>query len=170
MKIEAAVAALKSMPDALEKRLAGLSEAQLRYKPGPDSFSALENVCHLRDIEVEGYACRLRLMLETENPVLPDLDGSTLAKARRYNEQLLAPALETFVIARRGNLQRLAAATPADLARRGRFENVGDVTLERLLELWVEHDQEHIRELDELLRTLCEPARTPKPSLSLARG
>ena len=158
------------MPDELEKRVKGLSEAQLRFKPRENVFSVLENVCHLRDIEVEGYAVRLRLMLETEDPALPDLDGSALARERRYNEQPFAPALETFLIARRGNLQRLAAAAEADLVRRGRFENVGDVTLGRLLELWVEHDRGHIQELDDLLASLRVPGRTPKPSLSLTNA
>lgn len=156
------------MPVALEQRIAGLSETQLRFKPGTDSFSVLESVCHLRDIEVEGYARRLRLLLETQDPVLTDLDGSALARERRYNEQPFGPALETFIIARRGNLQRLAAATEADLVRRGRLENVGDVTLERLLDLWVEHDRGHLQELDDLLRALQEPSHKPKPSLSLA--
>jgi len=34
--------------------------------------------------------------------------GSALARERRYNQQPLQPALDTFLIARRGNLQRLA--------------------------------------------------------------
>lgn len=167
MRLEDAIPALRTTPDELEKRVLRLSEAQLRFKPRAEVFSVLENVCHLRDIEVEGYAVRLRLMLETEDPLLPDLDGSRLARERRYNEQPFAPALETFLIARRGNLQRLAAAGEADLERRGRFENVGHVTLGRLLELWAEHDRGHLQELDALLASLLEPARMLKPSLSL---
>lgn len=170
MKLDDALAALRSMPAALEERLAGLSETQLRFKPGTDSFSVLESICHLRDIEVEGYALRLRLLLETENPALPDLDGNALARERRYDRQPFQPALETFLIARRGNLQRLAAATEADLGRRGRLEKVGEVTLGRLLELWVDHDRGHVQELDDLLQGLREPAQKPKPSLSLTTG
>jgi len=158
------------MPDALEQRLAGLSEAQLRFKPASSVFSVVENICHLRDIEVEGYSVRLRLMLETENPMLPDLDGSALARERRYNEHPFAQAWETFLIARRGNLQRLGALSEVDLKRRGRFQNVGEVSLERLLELWVEHDRSHIQELDALLTALRDLGCIPKPSLSLANA
>jgi len=168
MKLEEALSALRSTPAGLERRLGGLSEAQLRFKPSSDVFSALESICHLRDIEVEGYARRLRLMLETQNPVLPDLDGSALARERRYNQQSFDPALETFLIARRGNLQRLAAATEADLDRPGRLENAGEINLGRLLELWVEHDRGHIQELDDLLQVLRSPSHAPKPSRSLA--
>lgn len=168
MGLEDAVIALAGMPAALEQRLQGLTDAQLRFKPGAESFSVLESVCHLRDIEVEGYARRLGLLLREEDPVLPDLDGSALARERGYNEQPLQPALEAFLSMRRRCLAILADVTPKELARRGHFENVGEVTLGRLLELWVEHDQGHMRELDELLPQLRQPqAGQSKPSLSL---
>lgn len=168
MRPQEAIAALRALPEALETKLAGLTDAQLRFRPAAETFSVLESICHLRDIEVEGYACRLRLLLEADNPALPDMDGSALARERRYNQQALQPALESFLIARRGNLQRLAAVTEAELARPGRLDTVGEITLGRLLELWVEHDRGHLRELDELLAMLREPSRAVKPSLSLA--
>ncbi|HEV2213115.1 MAG TPA: DinB family protein [Gammaproteobacteria bacterium] len=168
MEIKAAFDALSEMPRALESRIAGLSERELRFKPGTDTFSVLENVCHLRDIEVDGYALRLQLLLTQEYPLLPDINGSELAEARRYNSQAFQPALQAFVDARHGCLGVLANLTPADLAREGHFENVGDVTLGRLLELWVAHDRDHIKDLDDLLAVLRDPARNkPKPSLSL---
>jgi hypothetical protein len=172
MESKDAIAALAVMPEALSQRLAGLGDPELRFKPSADAFSVLENVCHLRDIEVEGYARRLELMLREQHPTLPDLDGSALARQRRYNDQPLQPALDTFMAARRMCLQTLEAMPSADLTRSGHFENVGEVTLAKLLELWVEHDQGHLRELDELLSILRAPdgGRTPKPSLSLELG
>jgi hypothetical protein len=169
MELEAAYSALLAMPDTLQSRLAGLSDPQLRFKPGADTFSVLENVCHLRDIEVEGYAQRLQLLLTQEYPLLPDLNGAELAEERDYNSQRLQPALQSFVDARHGCLGVLANLTAADLVREGHLEKVGDVTLGQLLELWVAHDQDHLKELDELLAVLHDPAAPkPKPSLSLA--
>lgn len=161
--------ALARMPDELPRRLEGLSEAQLRFKPNPDAFSVLENVCHLRDIEVEGYARRLGLMLREDHPRLQDLDGAALARERAYNEQPLEPALEAFLSMRRRCLAILADLTPEEFSRRGEFEHVGEVTLGRLLELWVVHDREHLKELDELLPLLHEPhtGRPTGPSRSL---
>lgn len=169
MRLEDVLASLAAMPDALQHRLAGLTDTQLRFKPGTDTFSVLENVWHLRDIEVEGYARRLTLLLLEENPLLPDLDGSALARERRYNSQPLQAALDAFVASRRESLTMLADVTPAQLERCGSFENVGELSLARLLELWVEHDQEHLKELDDLLPILREPqaGHIPKPSQSL---
>ena len=163
------IAALARMPEELQRRLAGLSEAQLRFKPGPDSFSVLESICHLRDIEVEGYARRLGLMLREEDPLLPDLDGAALARERGYNEQPLQPALDAFLSMRRRCLATLADLSAEEYARRGRFENVGEVTLDGLVELWAEHDQGHLKELDGLLLLLQQPLadQRPKPSQSL---
>ena len=165
------IAALARMPEELKQRLADLNEAELRFKPNADTFSVLENVCHLRDIEVEGYARRLGLLLREDNPSLPDLDGAALARERGYNEQPLKPALDAFLSMRRRCLAILADITPGEFARRGQFEHVGEVTLGRLLELWAAHDREHLKELDDLLPLLHSPeARLqPKPSQSLRR-
>jgi hypothetical protein len=165
-----AIAALAAMPDALQRRLAGLTDAQLRFKPAGDVFSVLENVCHLRDIEAEGYARRLELLLREPHPTLPDIDGSALARQRSYNSQPLQSALEAFIATRRGCLKTLEDVTPAELGRSGHFENVGEVSLAKLLQLWVGHDHSHIQELDELLPMLRDSGTggRPKPSLSLS--
>jgi hypothetical protein len=167
MQTSDAVAALSVLPELLATRLYGLSDPELRLRPSEDHFSLLEQVCHLRDIEVEGYGRRLALLLEQAHPELPDLDGTALAKARRYNGQELAPALEAFITARQANLARLRALKQSDLGRDGHLEGVGEVTVTRLLELWVAHDGEHSQEIESLLASLRDPAQRPKPSRSL---
>jgi len=163
--------ALARMPEELQQRLADLTDAELRLKPNLDTFSVLENVCHLRDIEVEGYGRRLGLLLREDNPLLPDLDGAALARERAYNEQALKPALDAFLNMRRRCLEILGDLGPEEFARRGEFENVGEVTLGGLLGLWTAHDREHLKELDELLPLLSTPEarHRPKPSQSLLR-
>src|ERR1051325_11124005 len=147
MLIPDTIATLSLLPEALERKLSGLTDAQLRLRPKGDYFSLLEQVCHLRDIEVEGYARRLELLLEQDHPELPDLDGAALAKARDYNSQDPVPALAAFTAARQANLARLKTLEESDLARNGHLEKVGEVTLSRLLELWAAHDAEHGREI-----------------------
>jgi hypothetical protein len=167
MLIPDTIAALSPLPEALARKLTGLTDAQLRLRPQGDYFSLLEQVCHLRDIEVEGYSRRLALLLEQDHPELPDLDGAALAKARGYNSQALAPALAAFTAARRANLARLGTIKESDLRRSGHLEKVGEVSIGKLLELWAAHDREHAREIEGLLASLRDPARKPKPSQSL---
>ncbi len=40
---------LRSVPDLIEEILLGLSDDELRRRPSPDDWSALEVCCHLRD-------------------------------------------------------------------------------------------------------------------------
>lgn len=169
MKIADASTALSVLPELLQARLGDLGDAEIRMRPAGDYFSLLEQVCHLRDIEVEGYSRRLALLLEQDRPGLPDLDGASLARERRYNEQELAPALAAFVVAREANLTRLKTLQQDQLSRSGHLEKVGEVTVARLLELWVAHDREHMQEIESLLASLRDPGREPKPSRSLAR-
>ena len=168
MQLADAITAMGLLPDALAQRTQGLDEARLRFKPDSNVFSVLESVCHLRDIEIEGYARRLELLLEEDSPLLPDLDGTALCGARRYNQQVFATALQDFVAARQTNLQTLRRLAPVDLDRRGEYENLGVVTLDQLLDMWVTHDREHLLELDQLLAVLHNPAGvSAKPSQSL---
>jgi len=166
MQIPEAIAALSRLPRSLE-RLASLPDARLRTRPPGDYFSLLEQVCHLRDIEVEGYSRRLTLLLEQEHPELPDLDGAALAKARDYNSQDLMPALAAFTAARQANLARLKTLRESELARSGHLEKTGEVSVARLLELWTAHDAEHAREIEALLASLRDPTQPLKPSQSL---
>lgn len=145
-----AIAALERMPKTLRQQVAGLTDAQIHFQPEGGYFSVLENICHLRDVEIEGYAIRLKRILAEDHPTLPDLNGGQLARERRYNEQPLQPALGAFIQARHTNLKILEKVTEAQLARTAYLETVGEIALGRLLELWVEHDRGHVQELKKL--------------------
>ncbi len=84
-------------------------------------FLPPSHVCHLRDIEQEGYRERIKRILNETDPVLADIDGARLALERNYNQQNFAEALATFADTRRGNVAQLGKATPDDshLVRRG---------------------------------------------------
>ena len=170
MQLADAITAVGTLPDALVQRTQGLDEARLRFKPDSGVFSVLESVCHLRDIEVEGYARRLELLLEEDMPLLPDLDGTALARARRYQQQVFVTALQDFTAARQANLETLRRLAPVDLERRGEYADLGVVTLDLVLDMWVAHDREHLHELDQLLSVLKNPAgATTQPSQSLTQ-
>lgn len=157
MLLKDAVAALKLMPETLRDRIAGLTDTQLHFQPEGGYFSVLENVCHLRDLEIEGYGVRLQRLLSEAHHSLPDINGGQLARERRYNEQPLQPALDAFIQARHANLKILEKVNEPKLARIAYLEAVGEITLGRLLELWVEHDRGHIQELKRLTHLTAHP-------------
>jgi hypothetical protein len=138
---------LRRTPARLRELMAGIPPGKEVHKPGPEAFSARENVHHLRDIEAEGYGVRLLRMLGERDPVLKDLDGNALALERNYNGRPPGPALEEFALLRAANVERLQRLEPEDLDRNGSWENVGPVTLGKVLEMWRNHDRGHLDEI-----------------------
>jgi hypothetical protein len=155
-EFQALVFSLEEMPRKVLRLVESLGEGEKVWKPRADEFSATENVCHLRDIEEEGYAVRIRRLLEESEPFLSDLDGARLARERDYNSQNMNEALDRFARARSGNVAALRSLPPDGLNRRGTFEGTGTVTLGQLLLMMREHDDAHIRELENLRGRLLE--------------
>jgi hypothetical protein len=138
---------LAATPATLAVLVEDLSENELRAKQSDDEFSVVEHICHLRDIEIEGYAVRIDRILKESSPELPDIDGSQLAIERDYNHQPVDVALEQFQRVRHKNVELLRGLDKEQLNREGKLEGVGTVTVRRLLFLMHEHDESHLSDL-----------------------
>ena len=151
------VETLQSTPRKLRSLVQGLSEEQLLYKQAEEVFSLKENIVHLRDLEIEGYGKRLRLILAETLPVLEDIDGTRLARLRRYQSANAARVLDEFCQAREGNIAYLRNMTAFQWNRKAIF-NGDEITLFELVGRWVTHDLEHLKEMEELLGRINTPA------------
>jgi hypothetical protein len=149
-----AIAKLSALPDQLEHCATGLSQAQLSWKPSLDVFSVRENILHLRDIDIQGYEQRIRLILTEDCPTLPDVDGGKLARERNYNVQPVQPAIADLRRSRAASMERLAGRSQPDLDRTADMQGIGRIDLRRLLELWMQHDAEHRSDVQELCRAI----------------
>ena len=133
---------LESVPSRVAELIDGID---VRAKPAPGEWAAVEHVCHLRDVESEGYLVRIGQLLGEDDPLLRDLDGDALAVQRRYIEDDVHAALRAFSDARARSISLLKSAT--DFDREGTLENRGRVTLAKLIQLQREHDAGHLRDL-----------------------
>ncbi|MBD0370787.1 MAG: DinB family protein [Pyrinomonadaceae bacterium] len=149
-EFQALVVNLEETPGKVRRLVESLGEGEKVWKPVANEFSAIENVCHLRDIEEEGYCVRIQRLMEETEPYLNDLDGARLARERDYNSQNMNEALERFTQARGRNVTTVRSLQLEGLNRRGTFEGTGAVTLGQLLLMMREHDEAHIRELENL--------------------
>ena len=150
----ALLAFLNETPNKLANSIAGLSNAEVRFQNSPDEFSVLENICHLRDLELQGYTPRIRRILAESNPALADFDGARVAAESNYNNEQPDFALQAFQTARRENVEMLRALTERQLKREGTLDGVGTITLRRLAEMMREHDEGHLEDLRVLSRRL----------------
>lgn len=140
--------------DAFPARVAGLAQrfdaASARRRLPEGGFSLVEQLCHLRDIEREGYVERIRRIVSEDMPELTDLDGTTLAAERDYQSQDAATALREWTEARRASARLLREHLPAQAGRTGVFGGFGVITLAMLVQGMGLHDAGHWKELKAL--------------------
>jgi transcriptional regulator with XRE-family HTH domain len=149
-----AAASLGAMPAKLKEIAAALPQAAWRSKPAGGGFSLVEHVCHLRDIDGDGYRVRLERMLTEQRPTLPDLDGDALARERAYQNADLATALSGFTTTRLAIVARLAKVSPEERRRTGLMAGTTEMTVEGLVAIMTAHDSEHLDQLNDLVREI----------------
>src|ERR1044071_914410 len=149
-ELQEIVTFLEETPGHIRQLAAEMALQDLKWKPAVDEFSAVEQVCHLRDLEREGYGARIKKLLTENEPALPDFDGSRIARERDYNSQDFESAFQEFALARAENVRVMKTLSPDQLNRSGVLEGVGAITLGKLFWLMREHDQSHREELSEL--------------------
>lgn len=155
-KLQSLVGFLAATPASVSRLVQNLSRSEARWKPSAQAFSALEQVCHLSDLEREGYGVRIERLIGEEQPLLPDFDGGKIAAERDYNKRQLELMLDAFADSRAANLRALNKLSLADFERSGTLETVGHITLETLLVKMREHDEGHLQELNELREQLLK--------------
>lgn len=141
------IESLAGTPDEIARLLSDIQLQAINIKPSADEFSPLETICHLRDIEVEGYSTRIKRILAEERPVLADIDGGRLAIERAYNDQAVYEAFDAFALARKLNVAVLREVDEEQIERAGIFEGIGNVSLHKLLLMMREHDDGHLDDL-----------------------
>jgi len=136
---------LQQFPD----RCAALVErcADPRARAADGGFSLVEHLCHLRDLEREGYALRIRRILAEHLPELQEIDGNTLAIERGYLSQDPHAAWRDWREARWQTLALLREALPAHAQRKGIYGGFGVITLRELARGIAAHDAAHWAEL-----------------------
>lgn len=159
------LAALAAFPAQLETHYAAIPADVAHWKPGSwegipsEHLGPLEQLCHLRDVEVEGYQVRFRRTLAEADPLLPALDTDALVRERAYAAQQADEVLAAFRAARAETLRSLAELRPEQLARPARFEGYGPVTLRALVHYLCSHDQQHLAGLQWLLGKIASERR-----------
>ena len=142
---------LRAMPRELEAAARGLREADWRAVPAGGGFSMVEQAWHLADLEREGYAVRIRRLLEEDSPFLPDFEGDRIAAERGYRSLPMEEGLAAFAAARARNVAVLASLALEAWDRSGSQAGVGPVTLRDIPRLMLEHDDSHRAEIAALL-------------------
>ncbi len=151
---------LLAMPDQFARLLAQVPAHLLDWEPAnwagipSERFSARGHLCHLLDIETQGYQLRFRRTLAESLPELASLDGYQLALDHDYPRQDTAAQLDRFRTARLQTVEWLKTVPSDAWQRRARYGGYGEVTLDGLVRLLVSHDHQHLAGMQWLLMRL----------------
>ncbi len=152
-----AIRIISATPEKIRRELAEMSEREIKTRPLPGKWSALEIVAHLDDVEYHGFRARIEAMLENQNPVLPVFDQVARVTEMRYNRKDPRRTLASLARQRRANVRWLRKLRPAQLQRRGTHAAAGGMTVREFVYEWAFHDLGHLRQILEIKRRALFP-------------
>jgi hypothetical protein len=161
-ELEATIDALEAFPDRLQLSFNSFPADRIGWKPPAwdgipsERLTAIEQVCHVRDVEVEGYRIRFHRTRTELKPVLPDLPGESMARERNYAAADPLAAMKHFVAARKETVDTIRGFSPGELRRQAIFEGKL-TTLAGLVHFLCSHDYQHLSGLQWLLAKM-QPA------------
>jgi hypothetical protein len=144
------LSALAAFPSQLEAHYAAIPTAYRHWAPPSwegvpsEAFTAIEQLCHVRDIEIEGYHVRFRRTLQETHPTLASIDSEPLAIERAYGTADAKKVLAEFRMARVQTMEIISSLSDAQLARTAVFEGYGPLTMRSLIHYLCSHDQQHL--------------------------
>jgi hypothetical protein len=141
------LAGLASMPNYLELTFTDLTPAD-RSRNGVDgSFSPIEHIWHLADLEQQGFAARIQRLKTEICPSLEDFEGARIAREGHYRQRSWTQGFNAFRDTRSANLSTLRSLDKEQWLRRGTQQGVGDISICDMPNLMAEHDDAHRSEI-----------------------
>ena len=149
--------ALASFPQQLEAHYAAIPAEFKHWAPPSwegvpsEPFTAIEQICHVRDIEIDGYHVRFQRALHEINPTLVSIDSEALAKERSYATSSASEAFAVFRAARAKTVHLISGLSPEQFTRTAVFEGYGPLSLRSLVHYLCSRDLQHLAGLQWLL-------------------
>jgi DinB superfamily len=151
--------ALAAFPNQLNYFYGCFARGRTNWKPPcwdgipSERLTAIEQICHIFDVEVEGYQLRFSRIVSELAPDLPDLPGERMAIERQYANYDAPIVLRKFAEARAKTVEAIKRFSHDELDRVGIFENKL-TTLAGMVHFLCSHDCQHLSGLQWLLGKL----------------
>lgn len=152
------IAQLAATPSTLAHLVAESTEAELDAAPDGE-WNARTLLAHFRDDEYLCMRVALERMLAEETPTLRFIDGGEWEPGRSHARDRKDWLLADFALQRQASVAIFRALQPTDWERTGRTIENGLFTVATFLRAWVNHDAEHIAQLEAALGETLEQVR-----------
>jgi hypothetical protein len=130
----------------LRAEIGGLPERVLAWHPAPGEWCVKDVLGHLIEAERRGFAGRIRVILGEDTPALQGWDPSAVAAGRRDCARPAGALLDELAAMREESATLVGRLLAADLDRAGLHPRVGRLSVRDLLQEWVHHDRNHVRQ------------------------
>jgi hypothetical protein len=139
-------AVLGSSGDAFATLLRNLPREVASWRPAPQEWCVNECVGHLIEAEKRGFAGRIRIILDQDEPQLRGWNSVEVSRGRHDCDRAPGDLWAEFEPVRHGSVQFVRSLKPDLLQRSGMHPDVARLTDNDLLHEWVHHDANHLRQ------------------------
>lgn len=136
---------LNAQIGVLKGAVANLPDGTLSHA-GPEGWSIKDVVGHMCDASHVAHK-RLAVMITLEEPRLHDYDRNELAKARNAGSARIEDLLTEYAAQRRETVDMLSELVHWNWARPGRHPKLGRISIRQQVEIWLEHEDEHLAQI-----------------------
>ena len=138
---------LRTTPASVAAIVAALGPAGFARRTAPGKWTVAQILVHLAQTEIIVQS-RLRLALATEDYVVQSFDQDRFMAIEPAADG--AAALTAYVNLRDFALPLIDGLTAADMARRFRHPDHGEISVKWLLSWWAGHERRHLGQLTEI--------------------
>jgi hypothetical protein len=142
-----AASLLRAGAATIAAEVRGLPEAVRRWHPADGEWCAKEVLGHLIEAERRGFGGRIGIILKHDRPALQRWDQNEVARARKDCDADAEALVSELLRMREDGVAMVAALRPEDFGRVGRHPLVGDLSVRDVLQEWVHHDRNHLKQI-----------------------
>ena len=138
---------LRATINTLTAEVDALTPAALAWHPAPGEWCVNEVLGHLIETERRGFAGRIRIILAGQEPQLERWDQNAVSAARRDCQRDARALVGELATMRHDSARLVERLSAADLVRGGHHPMVGYLRVGDLLNEWIHHDRNHVRQI-----------------------
>ena len=148
---------LEGNPDLLQKAIHPLAPDRLDWTPRGTAWAATDVLRHLRDAQ-SVLAQRITLILDEDDPPLEFKAVFAWTNQQTEETESGEEIMESYASSRRASVSRLLEIGPEEWRRTGLHEEFGRVTLLEQASYFAAHELTHLRQLEQLSRSMTAEA------------
>ncbi len=138
---------LRCGASAVHNEVHQLPDQVVRWHPGSGEWCINEVLGHLIEAEQRGFAGRIRTIVSVDEPLLEAWDQAAIERQRHDCDRSSAQLLNEFERLRDASVEMVSGLRSIDPPRGGHHPRVGFLRVQDLLNEWIHHDRNHLRQM-----------------------